>query len=150
LRTLSAGSLILLNLMFSVVAFAYQQAQDQTSPSSEEISNQISLSYGIDPHAVVFERGSDGLEHANVDCLVQAYSEKGKLVNSVTSTVKSSLHPETYERILQSGFPCKNQIVLPTESYLLRLAVRDNRSGLIGTATGKITLPLPLPQLIRP
>ncbi|HTC91977.1 MAG TPA: VWA domain-containing protein [Terriglobales bacterium] len=119
------------------------------SSSSEEISNQISLSYGIDPHAVVFERGSDGLEHASVDCLVQAYSEKGKLVNSVTSTVKSSLHPETYERILQSGFPCKNQIVLPTGSYLLRLAVRDNRSGLIGTATGKIALPLPLPQLIR-
>src|SRR5579859_622581 len=119
------------------------------SSSSEKTSSQINFNYGIDPYAVVFEREKDGLEHASVDCLVQAYSEKGKLVNSVSSTVQSALQPETYKKVLQSAFPCKNQIELPAGSYLLRLAVRDNRSGLIGTTTGKIALPLPLPQLIQ-
>ncbi|HTD22958.1 MAG TPA: VWA domain-containing protein [Terriglobales bacterium] len=117
--------------------------------SSEKTSSQVIFNYGIDPHAVVFERGNDGLEHASVDCLVQAYSEKGKLVNSASNTVQSSLKPETYKNVLQSAFPCKNQIELPAGSYLLRLAVRDNRSGLIGTTTGKIALPFAPPQLIR-
>ena len=75
-----------------------------------------------------------------MDCIVQAFNEKGKPANSVIASEQFALKPETYQKVLKSGFPCQNQLALPPGKYQLRFAVRDNRTGVIGTSSGQITV----------
>src|SRR5713226_7246936 len=110
-------------------------------PPSAQSKNNIVVLYAIDVHALVLEHGEDGAEHADVECVVQAYSEKGKPVSVGGNTVKAAMNPETYKKVLQGGFPCRSEIALPEGSYLLRLGVRDSRTGLIGTANAKVDVP---------
>jgi hypothetical protein len=42
--------------------------------------------------------------------------------------------------VLRQGFPCQQKISLPVGSYVLRLGVRDNTTGTIGTADTRVTL----------
>ena len=113
----------------------------QATPPSEQTKNKVFLTYNIDPHALTFEAGNDGLQHANVECIAQAYSEKGKPIKFNGQTVTAAMKPETFRRVLQQGFPCNHDLELPGGKYLLRLAVRDDRTGLIGTANARITVP---------
>jgi VWFA-related protein len=136
-RNKELGDALLLGSPTSTALF-FQAA---VFPPSEQAKNKTTIKYGIDPHALVFEREDDNLEHASVECVVQAYTEKGKLVNSITSKEEAALKPETFKKVLQTGFPCEDQIELPAGSFLLRLAIRDGRSGLIGSTNAKVTVP---------
>jgi len=109
-------------------------------PPAETAPNKVLVNFGVDSHAISFERQDDGLQHANVECTVQAYSGKGKLVRGETSTIKAALKPETYARVMHEGFPCQQAIELPPGSYFLRLGVRDDSTGLIGTTNGRVTV----------
>lgn len=111
--------------------------------ASEETKNKVIINYAIDSQALVVEHGNDGLEHADVECVAQAYSEKGKPVNAAANTVQAKMKPETYQGMLRSGFPCRNEIELQPGNYILRLVVRDDRSGLMGSANAKVNVPEP-------
>jgi hypothetical protein len=41
---------------------------------------------------------------------------------------------------MRNGFPCQQTIELPAGSYFLRLGVRDDRTGLMGTANAHVTV----------
>ncbi len=109
-------------------------------PPSDKTKNKVLVNFALDPQAISFEGEKDGLQHATVDCVVQAYSAKGKLIKTEASTINASLKPETYRRVMQSAFPCSQSIELPAGNYYLRLGVRDDRTGLMGTANGKLTV----------
>jgi len=109
-------------------------------PSSPKDQNKVTISYAVSPHSLQIKRGDDGLEHADLECVVQVYNEKGKPVNSALSTAQAAMKPETYQKVLKSGFPCQNQLELQPGSYQLRFAVRDAHTGLIGTSDGKVTV----------
>jgi VWFA-related protein len=110
-------------------------------PPSEQTQNKVGVIYAIDVHALSLEHGDDGAEHGDIECVVQAFTEKGKPVNANGSIIKAALSPETYRKVMQSGFLCRTDLALPEGSYLLRLAVRDDRTGLIGTANARVTVP---------
>jgi VWFA-related protein len=109
-------------------------------PPAQAAPNKVLVNFGVDSHAISFERQADGLEHASVECTVLAYSGKGKLVRGESSTIKAALKPETYARVMHEGFPCQQSIELPAGNYFLRLGVRDDGTGLIGTANAKVTV----------
>ncbi len=113
----------------------------RVTPPSEQTQNKVSIFYAIDVHALMVEHSDDGSGHADVECVVQAYNEKGKPVNVSGNVMKATMNPENFKKIMQTGFPCKTEIALPEGSYLLRLGVRDSRSGLIGTANAKVNVP---------
>lgn len=104
-------------------------------------SNDVQVDFFLDPQAISFDLRADGLQHAKVDCAVQAYSAKGKLLKTESSTVNAALRPETYARVIQTTFPCQQHIALSAGSYLLRLGARDVRTGVIGTANAKVVVP---------
>jgi VWFA-related protein len=108
-------------------------------PPSEKTENKIVVNFRVDPHAISFESKADGLEHATVACAVQAFA-KGKSIKIWASTVNASLKPETFKKVMQSRFPCHQSIDLPAGSYVLRLGVRDESTGLLGTANAKVTV----------
>ncbi|HEY6350956.1 MAG TPA: VWA domain-containing protein [Candidatus Angelobacter sp.] len=110
---------------------------------SEKTENKVLINFGLDPHAVSFEKLDDGLQHAVVDCAVQAYTEKGKLIKTEATTLKLALLPETFTRVMKSIVPCQRNIDLPPGNYLLRLGVMDDHTSLIGTANARVTINRP-------
>lgn len=98
------------------------------------------VKFAIDPRGVTFEKEADGLQHASVDCVVKAYSIKGNLVKTRSSTMNTKLSPETFSKIMKTSFPCEQTIDLAPGSYVLHVGVIDNHTGVLGTASGKVTV----------
>jgi hypothetical protein len=73
-------------------------------------------------------------QNCNLSFEVQAFSPDGKLVRAEVQSANADLEPETYERVRKTGIPMKVPISLPPGRYMLHLGVRDNHTGLIGTA----------------
>lgn len=108
-------------------------------PSAEN-KNKILVNYAVDPHALTFESGTDGLQHASVDCAVIVYSTKGETVQALSNTMVAALKPEEYKRVMQKSFPCRQSLDLAPGQYLFRLGVRDSRTGLTGTLNAPVTI----------
>ena len=115
--------------------------QAAITPPSAETKNKVLVNYAVDPRQISFELQSDGLQHASVDCAVIVYSQKGETVQTLSNTMNGSLKPEEYQRVIERSFPCKQTFDLGPGEYLLRLGVRDARSGLIGTLDAPLTVP---------
>ncbi|MFI5105011.1 MAG: VWA domain-containing protein, partial [Terriglobales bacterium] len=110
-------------------------------PPSAQNGNKVQINFGIDPHAIGFELKEDGLEHAAIDCGVRVYSKAGQSLRTQGNTFNAALTAEQYQKVMQMIFPCNQTVELVPGEYLLRLAVRDNSNGLIGTANGRATVP---------
>lgn len=106
---------------------------------SDQTKNKLLVNFGVDPRAVSFEKSPDGLEHATVECAVEAYSEHGK-VKSEATTVNAALQPEAFVHVQQTFFPCQQTLDLPPGTYRLRLGVVDYHTGLLGTANATATV----------
>ncbi len=110
------------------------------TPPSAQSPDKLLVHYDIDVHSITFELGEDGLQHADVTCWARAFSTKGDPIKGTSQTTAASLKPDTYQRILKTAFPCTAELDLPPGNYLLRLAVRDERTGLTGSANGEVTI----------
>jgi hypothetical protein len=109
--------------------------------------NQVVVNFGIVPQALSFEQDDAGLHHAQAECAVTAFTDKGKYVKSVSGVATANLKPETFSRLMQSYFPCRQIIDLPAGSYVLRLGVRDLSTGLVGTTNARVTVPATQPEV---
>jgi len=109
-------------------------------PPSDQTGNKVLVDFFLDPSAISFDDQSDGLHHATIDCVVRAYTAKGRLVKTESITIRASLKPETFAKVMQTSFPCQQHVELPTGAYLLRLGARDNRTGLLGTVNAKVMI----------
>jgi VWFA-related protein len=110
-------------------------------PPSEQTKNKVVVNYGIDPHAIVFESDANG-QHAEVDYALAAYSKAGQPVKVEVQTLKTAFKPDVFEKIMRSYLPCQMQLQLPPGEYILRLGIRDDRTGLMGTITTSVTVPV--------
>lgn len=117
--------------------------QAQVLPPSPQTQNKVVVRYRIDPHGLNFEAGNDGLQHVAVLCAARAFSAKdpGKIVGAEANKMEGPLRQEAYSKIVNGFFPCQEQLDLPPGSYILRLGVRDNSTGLIGSATAQVSVP---------
>jgi VWFA-related protein len=119
-------------------------------PPSAQNGNKVQINFGIDPHAISFELKEDGLQHAAIDCGVGVYNAKGIAVRTQGNTFNAALKPEQYQQVMKMIFPCNQTLDLPPGEYGLRLAVRDNSSGLIGTANGHASVAAVATQEAKP
>ncbi len=113
---------------------------------SSKTQNKVMINFAMDPHAISFERKADGLAYASVACAVHVYSAQGKSLKTDASGINTALKPDTYRKIMLGRFPCQEKIDLAPGSYVLRLGVIDNTTGLVGTANAKVTVLLPAPE----
>jgi VWFA-related protein len=113
----------------------------QVIPPSEKTQNKVLIYYGIDAHAMGFELRDDGLQHASIDCAAQPFTAKGNPLPPQGQPFSAGLKPEDFQTVMQKFFPCNLTLDLAPGDYTLRLAVRDNATGLIGTANAKVTVP---------
>ncbi len=114
--------------------------QAQVTPPSAQTQNKVLIRYAIDPRAMNFESDDKGLEKVDLMCAVRAYSVKDldKPVKSEGHKMAGSLRPEAYTKIMSGFFPCEERVELPPGKYYLRVGVRDNSTGMIGTANATV------------
>jgi VWFA-related protein len=120
--------------------------QARVLPSSVQTQNQVVVNYLIPASGISFSKGSDDLQHASINCAVEVYSEKGDSIKKDGATMTAALKPDVYEQVVRQGFPCQQKLTLPLGDYLLRLGVRDNTTGAIGTADTKVSVLAGPPQ----
>ena len=99
---------------------------------------QVQIQFLVDASAISFDPIENDLHHCNLDFMVAAVSPEGKVIASDAHTVDARLKPDQFAQANQNGLPFSMQLPLAPGTYSLRLAVRDNRTALIGT----LTLPL--------
>ena len=114
--------------------------QAQVAPPSVQTKNQVLIRYAIDPKSLNFETDNQGLQRVDLTCAVRAYSVSNlnKPVKSEGYKLAGSLRPEAFAKVMKGFFPCQEQIALPPGKYVLRLGVRDNSTGVIGTTNGSL------------
>ena len=99
------------------------------------------VEFAIDPATVSFQTESGNLHHCVLQLEVQAFTPDGKRVKAEVQTAEASLPEPTYERVSRQQLPMSVPIRLPAGKYLLRLGVRDNLTGLFGTADLLVEVP---------
>ena len=112
-------------------------------PPSAKTQNKVIVNYHVDPHALSFEASNDGLQAVNMECAVRVFSRKNpdKPVATEAQKMGGALNADAYAKIMKGFFPCRDALALQPGDYLLRLGVRDNVTGLIGTANASLTIP---------
>ena len=96
-------------------------------------NSEVKVEFLVDTHTVSFGTTNENQRYCNLEFQVQAYTQDGKLAKAEVQQAEAPLKPETYARIEKSGLPMPVSIKLPPGNYVLRLGVRDNRTGLFGT-----------------
>jgi VWFA-related protein len=99
---------------------------------------QVQIQFLVDTSAISFDAIENGVHHCNLDFMVAAVSPDGKIVASGGHTVDARLTSDQFAQMNKDGLPFTMQLPLAPAEYSLRMAVRDNRTGQIGT----LTLPL--------
>jgi VWFA-related protein len=112
-------------------------------PPSAKTQNKVIVNYHVDPHALSFEASTDGLQAVNMECAVRVFTKKNpdKPVATEAQKMGGALNADAYAKIMKGFFPCRDALALQPGDYLLRLGVRDNVTGLIGTANASLTIP---------
>jgi VWFA-related protein len=100
----------------------------------------IGIDLVIDPNKIGFEE--IGLLHgANVDVAGFVFDEFGKLRGGFNQTLSLSLPKEEYDQILTGGLTYSQNTELPAGIYQIRIAVRDQKTGNLGTISRYIEVP---------
>lgn len=116
--------------------------QAGVNPPSSQTKGKVVVNFAIDPRTVLFQRSSDGMEHASVSCTVWAYAkDKEKPIMSKGDTSRADLKPEVYAQMMRQYFPCKQELDLKSGVYTLRLGVMDRNSNLFGATSASVTVP---------
>jgi len=122
----------------ALTAVSFQAA---VLPASPQTQNKMTVAFHVDPHTLAFQRGSDGLQHAELNCVVWAYPKKGEPVRAEGGTITADLPQDDYDKVMKSFFPCKRDLELKPGQYTLRLGVLDRKANLIGTLSVPINVP---------
>jgi VWFA-related protein len=84
---------------------------------------------------------SGNFHHCSLQLEVQAFTPDGKRVKTEVQTAEASLPEPTYEKVRKQELPMNVPIRLAPGKYILRLGVRDNLTGLFGTADLVLEVP---------
>jgi len=105
--------------------------------------DKVRINFALNSQQITFEKTADGLQSAQVDCAARAFSPKNgdHPVKTEGGRMDAKLNPEQFDRISKSFLPCQVSFDLPPGLYLLRLAVRDNLSGTLGSLNASVLVP---------
>ena len=100
----------------------------------------IDIHLVIDPKKLQFEQAADK-QQASLDIAGFVFDETGRLRGGFSETVNANLSAQEYDRINKGGFLYTANTTLPVGVYQVRFAVRDNKTGRIGTMSKYIEVP---------
>jgi len=91
----------------------------------------------VDAHTLSTEDASGG-KKMNVSLYASIYNANGKNLGTHSIKVDRSFDAATYQQLLNKGMMVPIDLEIPSGGKELRLAVLDNKTGLIGTVSGPL------------
>jgi len=95
-------------------------------------SMSLPIEFLVNADTVSYEPATNGGRHYFLDFHIAAFLPDGKIAAHVDKTFDASASPNEVERIRQHGLPLQTALDLPAGSYVVRLIIRDSRTGLMG------------------
>ena len=109
------------------------------------------ITIAVDPSAVVFTPGSDGVRQANLLFRTYLYSHDGKLLNTSSRVADENLTSAVYERTLHTGVFFHQQISVPLKGeFYLRVGVHDATADRDGAVEIPVASVKDLPPVAEP
>ena len=109
-------------------------------PASNSVKGKLGVDFLVDVNTVSTE-GISGNKKLNVLFYAMLYSSDGKMLSNQSMKVDQSFNNETYQNIVQHGMLLHMDVEPKTGGSQLRLAVQDNRTGLVGTIRAPVSNP---------
>jgi len=97
----------------------------------------VKVVFLVDAHTLTAE-DSSGSKKMNVAFYASVFGSNGKNLATRTTKVDRTFDAATYQQILDHGMMVPLDLEIPSGGSELRLAVLDNKTGLIGTVTGPL------------
>ncbi len=101
----------------------------------------VTATLWMDASRLPFEAAGEGREAAALDIVGVVVDEKGKPVDQFSDRVELSLTPESKERMLRNGLTYRKTMAVPAGLLQARVAVRADKSGLVGNASQWVEVP---------
>jgi VWFA-related protein len=108
-------------------------------PEKIDAKNTVSVRIRVEPSTMSFSENGDK-QQINLDFFVVAVGPDGKIVSNTGKTVDVALEPGQYQQVMKQGLMVPFELELAPGEYQIRMAVRDNRSGALGTLTAPLKL----------
>lgn len=109
--------------------------------AAEPAKGAIDISIVVDPRKLQFET-VNGKQQASYDVVGFVFDELGKLRGGFNETLTASLTADELNRAKkEGGLAYTTGTTLPAGAYQIRLAVRDNKTGGVGTISRYIEVP---------
>ena len=100
----------------------------------------INIHLVIDPQKLEFEQSAER-HQASLDIAGFVFDESGKMRGGFSETVNASLNYQEYSRVTKGGFTYSANTSLPAGVYQVRIGVRDNKTGKLGTLSRYLEVP---------
>jgi VWFA-related protein len=100
----------------------------------------INIELLVDPNMLKFD-DVNGKKQTNVDIAGFVFDHMGKLRGGFSKTLDGALTPEEFARVQKSGFDYPADTELRPGIYQIRMGVRDNKTGAIGTISRYVEVP---------
>ena len=94
----------------------------------------------VDTSTVSFGSGPDGTHSVDLSFEIAALKPDGRPDHVETRTAIADVKETTYQQFVRAGIPMRVEMPLGTGRYLVRVTVRDNRTGHIGSVDVPLTL----------
>ncbi|PYX94166.1 MAG: hypothetical protein DMG71_13325, partial [Acidobacteria bacterium] len=105
----------------------------KVSPPARNGKQEVAVDFLVDMSTLSAPQDKDGKRAYDVEFHVAAFAPDGKLAGHTDIKLKAAIKPEEYAALRQQGLPFHTQLELPPGRYQIRLAVRDDRTGFLGT-----------------
>jgi VWFA-related protein len=99
----------------------------------------VTIEYLVDAHTLSADDASGGAKSISAQFFAAAFSPDGKLLNNSASKVEQNIPAADFQQILDHGLLFRLDFQPQAGSKFLRVAVRDNKTGYLGTTE----IPLP-------
>jgi VWFA-related protein len=104
---------------------------------------QVPVEVRVDPRTLSAEDTGSGNKRYHLSFHVAAYAADGRLSTHKDASVSVPLTARGSAAVLQQGLPLQTQLEVSPGKYQLRVAVRDLRTGMIGTVEVPLNLHSP-------
>jgi len=113
---------------------------DKTKGNAQGSWGAIDINLIVDPKKLQFEQAGDK-QQTSYDVAGFVFDELGKQRGGFSETITAALTPDEYRQVSKTGLAYSASSTLPPGAYQVRLAVRDNKSGAIGTMYRYLEVP---------
>ncbi|HEX8888834.1 MAG TPA: VWA domain-containing protein [Pyrinomonadaceae bacterium] len=101
----------------------------------------IDVDLHIDASQLDFKQEADGKYHTTLEVVGFVVNRQGKTETGFSETIKAGLTPDEYKRALDNGLGYTGHVQLLAGTYQLRVAVREEDTGKLGSLSKYLEVP---------